>query len=309
MKIQETERSVSKIFIHASYNQPKFANDIAIIELDKENGDEINDAVCMPESQPSEQHLKSTLAIVKRARDPLRFGKAQPISTSQCREFFNQQLNDLSPGQFCANVQSNGTTFSPFIGAIVVESDGSRQYTFRGFTSTAVRTGQAFDESKPYIFTDLAHHMAWIRAAIGKELQSKPALIVDPNYNLKPCQTSTYDGFCVKYHQCSIYRDAPPPLSQRHEEYLNTIRCFTSTDANQNSVDEDGLCCVNKYIELDYNETIDFDERFQFRRGAEVLDTKKCGQVDPTRRIVGEKNQNLKERTKWNFLILVFPQI
>lgn len=293
MAIQRHEFTVSKIYIHASYNQPKFANDIAIIELDKATDDEINDAACMPE--PVAQHdSKSTTAVVKRANSALKYAKSEIISADECSSFFNQQSTSLTPGQFCANVHTNDSQFSAFIGAIMFESDQSRQYTLRGFTSTAVRSGQAFDESKPYVFTDLAHHLNWIRTAIGDELRRKPEssnIAVDPALSsLRACQLKKGDGYCVKYHQCSSLRDAPGQSAALDEK-----KCFTEVDASQNIVNEDGVCCPAQYIELNYNEEFDLDQRFQGKRGVELLNTKKCGQVDPSRRIVGGSKADLKE--------------
>lgn len=294
VEIQGREFYVSKIFIHASYNQPKFANDIAIIELDKETDDEINDAVCLPTLQRSEGHeTKSTIAIVKRAGGALKFGKAAEISKSECSSFFNQQFTDLTPGQFCANVHSNETEFSTFIGAVVLESSQKRQYVFKGFTSTAVRMGQAFDESKPYIFTDIEHHLNWIRAAIGDEFKRKPKLpTLDANkHSLRSCDRAIGDGYCVKLHQCSLYRNEP----QQHETYLDQIKCFTARETDRNNIDEDGICCSSEYVELNATEEYDLDTRFQGKRGLELLDMKKCGQVDPSRRIVGGTKADLKE--------------
>lgn len=296
VEIGNSEFTVSKIFIHASYNQPKFANDIAIIELDKENVDEINDAVCLPESVNNA--AVSSIAIVKRAGGSLKFGKAQSVSTDKCSSFFNQQFTELTAGQFCANVQSNETTFTPFIGAIVVESDRKRQYTLKGFTSTSVRTGQAFDESKPYIFTDLSHHLNWIQAAVGSEFvknKIKTSLIVEPMENLQSCQMSKGIGFCIKIQQCSLYRDAPQPLSQERQEFSDQVKCFTKLPNIDNNVNEDGVCCPQKYIELNYTEEYDLDVRIQGKRGADLLDLKKCGQVDSTKRIVGGSKAELKE--------------
>lgn len=299
IEIQGQEFSARKIFIHASYNKPKFANDIAIIELEKSStGDGINDAVCLPEFPSSENDQKSTVAVVKRAESPFKFGKALFKSNSECSSYFNQQRTVLTPGQFCANVQSNDTAaYSLFIGAIAIESDAKRQYAFKGFASTGIRAGQAFDESKPYIFTDIAHHLNWIRSAIGDDLKTKE---VNPPTNdslpdLSSCQLSSGDGFCVKLNQCSLYRDAPKPLSRKREAFLDQIKCFTSVEANVNSVSEDGICCPNKYIELNYTEQFDIDQRFQGKRGIELLDVKKCGKVDASRRIVGGSKAELKE--------------
>lgn len=294
MEVGNFEFTVSKIFIHASYNQPKFANDIAIIELDKENVDEINDAVCLPEAASNPM---SSIAIVKRAGDSLKFGKAQSISADKCSSFFNQQFTELTAGQFCTNVQSNETTFTPFIGAIVMESDRKRQYFLKGFTSTSVRTGQAFDESKPYIFTDLVYHLNWIQSAIGGELAKdkiKPPHVVKPTQNLQPCQMSNGNGFCVELRQCSLYREAPQPLSQQRAAFLDQIKCFTTLPKNDNSVNEDGVCCPQKYIELNYTEEYDLDLRIHKKRGSELLDLKKCGQVNSTKRIVGGSKADLK---------------
>lgn len=304
VEIRGQEFSASKIFIHASYNQPKFSNDIAIIELDKETDEEINDAVCLPESRSGEHDMQSTIAIVKRANSSLKIVEALFSSNSECSSYFSQQLTaDLTPGQFCAKVQSNETAYSPFIGAAAIESDKKRQHTLKGFTSTAVRSGQAFDESRPYIFTDIAHHLNWIHAAIGdnfnkekKKIEQNPVQENEPMRNLRSCQKSNGDGFCVKLSQCSLYRDAPKPLSKIRENYLNEIKCFTSVEVRGNSVSEDGICCDEQYVELEQSESVvDLDQRFHGKRGVELVNPAKCGQVDPTRRIVGGSKADPKE--------------
>lgn len=295
VEIQGHHLSASKIFVHASYNQPKFANDIAIIELDKADGDEINDAVCLPESRSTDYDLKSTITVVKRAGGSLKFGKTLFNANNECSSYFNQQLTDLTPGQFCAIVQSNETIYSPFTGAIAIESDRKRQYSFKGFTSAAIRTEQAYDESKPYIFTDISHHLNWIQAAIGDELSKTSPVPSDRARGLTPCEASNGKGFCVKLNQCSIYRDAPKPTSQRREAFLNGIKCFTTAQVRGNSVNEDGICCSERYISIDSNVRSDVDPRLQGKRGIEALDMNKCGQVDPTRRIVGGTKADMKE--------------
>lgn len=247
----------------------------------------------MPESQSEKHDRMSTIAVVKRAQSELKFGKAHFNASTACSSYFNQQLIQLAAGQFCAAIQSNVTVYSPFIGAIAIESGKSRQHTIKGFTSTAVRTGQAFDDSKPYIFTDVAHHMNWIRAAIGDELKRETLVADEATQGLKACRTSNGGGFCVKIRQCSLYRDAPQPMTARREAFLNEIKCFTS-EKNANTVSEDGVCCQGKYVELNFAE-FDIDQRFLGKRGAEALNMTNCGKVDPTRRIVGGSKADLKE--------------
>jgi hypothetical protein len=290
--VGNSEKSVSKIFIHASYNQPKFANDIAILELDEENGDEINDAVCLPESPSG---AISSIALMKREGESVKFGKAQSISNDKCSSFFNQQFTQLTAGQYCAKLQSNDTTYTPFIGAIVFESDRNRQYFFKGFTSTSVSASRALDESKPYIFTDLSHHISWIRAAIGNEFdKNKTKHSRNTTQSAPSCQMSNGSGgSCVEFEQCSLYRDAPQPLSQQRLAALDRARCFTKPN---NNVNEDGVCCPKKYVELNNTAENDFDIRFERgRRGVELLDLEKCGKVNSRTRIVGGSKAELQE--------------
>lgn len=289
MRIRGHEFYASSIFIHASYNQPKFANDIAIIELDKGNDSEINDAVCLPRIDDEQ---KSTIAVVKRANEALKFGKALYSASTECTSYFNQQLTELTPGQFCANVQSNETAYSPFIGAIAIDLDTKRRYTFKGFSSTLIRTGQAFDESRPYIFTDIAHHLNWIKAAIGGEKS-----LDESKQSLRPCSTGEAGngGFCVPMHQCSIYRDAPQPLSEMRKAFLDNAKCSTD-NFGSNSIEDDGVCCAERYIDLNATSSeFDFDVRFHNKRGIELLDMHKCGTVLPSKRVVGGTQADLKE--------------
>lgn len=274
IKVLGEEFSASKIFIHASYNKPKFANDIAIIELDTSD-EEINDAVCLPESQSDEHDLKSTIAVVKRASGQLELTKALFNTNTVCTSYFNQQLTDLTPGQFCANVQSNETAYSPFIGAIAIETSINRQYTFKGFTSTAIRSGQAYDESKPFIFTDIAHYINWIYSAVGGEMLQKKTT------GLPFCRSSNGTGLCVKPHQCPHHWA---------ETFLN---CFTTDKVTGSNTSEDGICCY--YPDLNITEQLDSDQRFMAKRGVELLNVTNCGQVDLVRRIVGGTKADLKE--------------
>lgn len=295
VEIRGEEFAASKIFIHASYNKPKFANDIAIIELDTSD-EEINDAVCLPGSQSDEHDLKPTIAVMKRAGGSLKLGTALFNSSSECSSYFNQQLTDLTPGQFCANVQSNETAYSPFVGAVAIQAGINRQYTLKGFTSTAVRSGQAFDESRPYIFTDIAYYTNWINSAIGDEMRgnANAALAVEPTSGLQPCQTSNSTGFCVKPHQCSLYTDSSNSLSDHQESYLDRNKCVTTFEISADVVSEDGICCESNFINND-RQAYDIDQRFQGKRGFDLLNMTKCGQVDPTRRIVGGTRADMNE--------------
>lgn len=274
MEVGSFEFTVTKIFIHASYNQPKFANDIAIVELDKEGNDEINDAVCLPESTID---AVSSIAIVKRAGIPLNFGRAQSVLHNECSL-------ETTTGQFCSKVQSNETHLKPFIGAVVMESDQNRQYTFKGFTSSLKKR----DDSKPFIFTDISYHLNWIHVALGNLFQNNTN-VVESIQNLPTCQMSNGNGYCVELHQCSFYRNAPKPYSQRHIAYLEQVKCV-GKPTSQNNIEEDNLCCPQEYIELNYK-----DENDQKKRGVELLDFEKCGQVGSSRRIVGGSKAGLKE--------------
>lgn len=301
VEIGGQEFSVLKIYIHASYNQPKFSNDIAIIELDKETNYGTNDAICLPELD--EHDMKSMIAVVKRSNSSLSFRKALYSSNNECISYFSQQLTKLTPGQFCANVLSNETAFSSFVGAVAIESDNELQYSVKGFTSTSIQT-QAFDESKPYIFSDVAQHLNWIKAAIGDEMSREKHKRRKKNStqdseptprNLRSCQKQNGVGFCVKLNQCSLYRDAPKPFSKQRESYLDEIKCFTSAEVRGNSVREDGICCDERYIALEPNSNESIGQRFHGKRGVELVNPSKCGQVDPTRRIVGGSKADLKE--------------
>lgn len=297
MEVGNVEKSVSKIYIHASYNQPKFANDIAIIELDVENEGEINDAVCLPELDSGV--ISSSIALMKHQGSPVKFGKAEGLSNDKCSSFFNQQITQLTVGQYCAKLKANGTTSTQLIGAIVFESDRNQQYFFKGFTSTSVKTEQASDENKPYIFTDLSQHINWIRSAIGGEFvknKTEQSRNAGATHKEPSCQMSNgSEGSCVEFQQCSLFRDAPQPFTEQRLDVLNRIRCFTQAP---NVVKEDGVCCPLKYIELDYAKDGNFDIRFlekKTKRGVELLDMIKCGKITSTRRIVGGSQAELQE--------------
>ncbi|CRL02376.1 CLUMA_CG015259, isoform A [Clunio marinus] len=297
VEIQGKEYSISKIFVHAGYNQPKYANDIAILKLEIDDDVEINDPVCLPLMQSNDEDSKSTLAIVKHANGVMKFGKAKSISNNECSSMFsNQQFSSLTSGQFCANIQINNTDFSEFLGAVMLESGRKRQYVYKGFTSTTTRNGKFFDKNKPYIFTNIEHHLSWIKAALQSDNEGlKNNTQYNDRRSMKPCQSpGNIQSYCVKLHQCSIYRDAPKPISRKRELFLQQIKCFTSSDTNRNNVDEDGVCCSAQYIELSDDEKYNVDQRFE-KKGNAQLDMDKCGQVDSSRRIVGGTRADLKE--------------
>lgn len=246
--------------------------------------------------------FKSTLVLTKSETSALKYGKIEFISDNQCSSFFDQQqFTDLTAGQFCANILSESddtsTIHSRFIGAAVLQSNNRRRYSLKGFTSTSIRTEQAFDESRPYIFTDVQHHLPWIRAAIGVIPKSSPS-------TMKDCQLSeNTDGQCVSQEQCTLYRDAPRPLSRQQEAYLEQIKCAYDEDYA-----DDGICCPLKYINL--TETFssssrtntttsttsnEIDETLRFRRGAKLLDLQQCGRQATATRIVGGKRAGLRE--------------
>lgn len=315
--LQNHEYKVSKIFIHASYNQPKFANDIAIIELDADNDSDnsmgINNAICL-ETSTTNAFKSTTTLIMKRASSALKYGKIEFISDNQCSSFFDQQqFTDLTAGQFCANIQSNDTSpaeYSPFIGAVVLQSNNTRRYALKGFTSTSIRTQQAFDESRPYVFTDMEHHLSWIRSVIREDkIVPQTTTMASPSVSsddgLKECQLSSGGdssssssnggtiGKCVNQEHCTLFRDAPRPLSTQQEAYLEQIKCNSDEDY------DDEICCPLKYInqtEFSSSSTMsEIDENFRFRRGAKLLDMQKCGRQTTSYRIVGGKKASLKE--------------
>jgi hypothetical protein len=252
--------------------------------------------------------FKSTLVLTKSETSALKYGKIEFISENQCSSFFDQQqFTDLTAGQFCANIRSENdasTIHSRFIGAAVLQSDNRRRYSLKGFTSTSIRTEQAFDESRPYIFTDVQHHLSWIRAAIGAIVplsQSSSSSSSTPPLpaTAKDCQLSeNTDGKCVTQEQCTLYRDAPRPLSRQQEAYLEQIKC---TYEDEDYVD-DGICCPLKYINLTASSSStaatamnEIDETLRFRRGAKLLDLQQCGRQATATRIVGGKRAGLRE--------------
>lgn len=232
--------------------------------------------------------FKSTIVLVKSASSALKYGKIEFISDNQCSSYFEQQqFTDLTAGQFCANIQANETEHSPFIGAVVLQSNNRRQYALKGFTATAIRTEQAFDESRPYIFTELDHHLSWIQAAIGDIIEPS---ISSSDDSLKECQLATSIGQCVEQEQCTLFQNAPRPLSRQQEAYLEQIKCSN----------EQEICCPLKYI-IQTNSSSsssilnEIDEKYRSRRGASLLDMQHCGQPPLTKRIIGGKVAGFNE--------------
>lgn len=250
----------------------------------------INNAICLEMSTTNA--FKSTIVLVKSASSALKYGKIEFISDNQCSSYFEQQqFTDLTAGQFCANIQANETEHSPFIGSVVLQSNNRRQYALKGFTSTAIRTEQAFDESRPYIFTELDHHLSWIQAAIGDIIEPSISASSSSDELLKECQLSNTIGRCVEQEHCTLYRNAPRPLSRQQEAYLEQIKCSNGGDY------EEGICCPLKYINQTNSSSAlnEIDEKYRFRRGANLLDMKHCGQQPLSKRIIGGKVAGFNE--------------
>lgn len=290
MEIRGDEFSVSKIFLHAGYDKPKYANDIAVIEMDKECDD---DGICI---EDAESGAASEIAIVKQVEVPSKHAKIKKTSESECRSHYNQ-FAGLGSGQFCAKIQSNDSDLSQILSVVAVDMDNTRRHTLAGFTSTAIRSETSNSADKTFIFTDTRFHVSWIKAAIGDSIKQsprpQPKKLDDSQITAASCQVSGADGFCVDLNQCSLFRDAPKPLTRSRLEFLKRIKCFKSSVEESNNVNEDGICCPLKYVELDYVEPE--QERGPVKRGIEALDMQKCGKVGNMNRIVNGVKAGLKE--------------
>ena len=216
--LQNHEYKASKIFIHAKYDQPKFANDIAIIELDADTEDNrlTNNSICLENS--IESYLKSTLAIMRNSRSFYQYGKAKFINDTDCNSYLSRRSTVLTSGQFCANIQSNETEFSSFVGAIVFESNNQEQYSLKAFTSIAIRREQSLDESRTYVFSDVQNHLDWIQTILNGETSSPPSPLRE---NFQECSLSNANGYCVREEECALFSEAPRPLSRQQEAFLD----------------------------------------------------------------------------------------
>lgn len=290
MEIRGDEFSVSKIFLHAGYDKPKYANDIAVIEMDKECDD---DGICIEDETSS---VASEIAIVKQVEIPSKHAKIRKTSESECRSHYNQ-FAGLGNGQFCAKILSNDSDLSHILSVVAVDTDNTRRHTLAGFTSTAIRSEASNSADKTFIFTDTRFHVSWIKAAIGDSVKQSPRVqpkkLDDSQITAAPCQVSGADGFCVDLNQCALFRDAPKPLSRSRVEFLKRIKCFKSSVEENNNVNEDGICCPLKYVELDYVEPE--EQNGPVKRGLDALDMQKCGKMPAVKRIVNGVRAGLKE--------------
>lgn len=160
VKIDEHEYIVEKTTIHPNYNDPKFANDIAVVEI--RNVDQLT-PICLALVDPKQYPI----ATNKYKNLPYVNDHARFIDHDNCSVFFKQQFTELQIGQFCAYLKSNNS--DQFVGSIVQYfNSNNRQYTIKGFASTAIRTGQTYEEERPFIFTDVAFYMNWIINVVGK---------------------------------------------------------------------------------------------------------------------------------------------
>lgn len=113
------------------------------------------------------------------------------------------------------------------------------------------------------------------------------------------------EGLCVKLDHCSIYKNEPRPVSGRLALIVQQTRCYISRKATDNSeeVVEDGICCPEKYIDANANDTnesdnIDVSIYSRFDEKLNLLDLNTCGKVDSTKRIVGGSKAGLQGKFK-----------
>lgn len=246
---------------------------------------------------------KSTLAIMKNARSSHQYGKIEFINDNNCSTYLARQFTVLTSGQFCANIQPNETEYSPFIGAVVLQSNNNRQYALKAFTSAAIRREQSHDESRSYVFSDVEHHLGWIRNAIGDitpSTTSSSTSHLSDEFRECPLINSNSIGHCVREDECSLFHEAPRPLSNEQREILEQMKCINNSEGEDYD-ESDGICCPLKYINQSKPITssrassIDIDENYRFRRGANLLDLQRCGRQTTSRRIVGGQRADLKE--------------
>jgi Trypsin len=223
---------------------------------------------------------------MKSAQSALKYAKVEFITSNQCRGFFNQQYTGLTSEQFCANIHSNDTEYSPFIGAVILQSDNQRQYTLKGFTSTEVRREQAFDESKPYIFTDVEGQLDWIRTAIGDIMNGDGDS--GSETELRECQLQNDVGRCVIEQHCTLYRDAPKPWTPDQEALFEELKCATGVNGAK-----DGVCCPEKYV--NQTETESHRATVEGHQNLKLVNSRNCGQVESVNRIVGGHDAGLRE--------------
>lgn len=280
--------------MHPGFNNPKYANDIAIVELDVELSrsqnpkarapQQIQGAICLNTSPVPIEHDKSTVTLMKNEQSPLRIGSISIIPNSQCSSLFDQQFTDLTSNQFCANIQSNDTDISPFIGAVIMTYDYARQeYSLRGFTATVVRAEQAFDESRPFIFTDVEKYHNWIRSAVAAFGEIEPSRELLPPVDiisldkLRECQSGEGRGRCIIEDYCTT--------SPQHLTSLRAVKCTTGSK----NLNDDGICCPEKFVNQSALVEPDFDPRIRIKKGLDLLDIEQCGAMGSIKRIVGGK--------------------
>lgn len=236
---------------------------------------------------------------MKTEQGPLQHANIAYIPNNQCSMFFDQQFTDLTSSQFCANIHSNDTDISSFIGAIIMTFDNvRRQYSLKGFSTTSIRTGQSSDESKPYIFTDVEQYLSWINAALGGSIPQNNLIADKPRDDddengldtnvlnrLYECPLTSGKGRCVFEEDCTLYSMEIDQRSE-YEEFVQSLKC--SFRGNQLM---DGVCCPEQFINTTSLQAPDFNVRFEDtrprRQGTDLLDMNQCGHVDPLRRIVG----------------------
>jgi hypothetical protein len=232
---------------------------------------------------------------MKNARSSHQYGKIEFINDNNCSKYLVGQFTVLTSGQFCANIQTNETEYSPFIGAVVLQSQN--KYSLKAFTSAAIRNEKSFDEARSYVFSDVEHHLGWIRNAIGDitpSTTSPSASHLSDEFRECPLINSNSIGRCVREEECLLFHEAPRPLSREQKETLEQMKCINDGEDYE---EPDGICCPLKYINQSKPRasTINIDENYRFRRGANLLNLQRCGRQTTSKRIVGGDKADLKE--------------
>ncbi|XP_058451054.1 phenoloxidase-activating factor 3-like [Malaya genurostris] len=179
---------IDHIIRHPNYNEPRLANDVALIKLHRPANfsSEFVRSICIPRDENFALLENAPLFIsawcgstkIGISDVPLQY-RMQMINPSSCAEKLSSHLDiDLHESQFCAvmdldqktkakakDISLRGSTGAP----LQMLGPGGRFYQV-GMTSVGVRNA-ALDT--PYVFVNLLHLAGWLEQTVTNEEQNR----------------------------------------------------------------------------------------------------------------------------------------
>jgi trypsin len=179
------QRSIAKVFLHPNYNDRTSANDIAILQLDKD----VSNIEPVPIKKKGYTkldtfgngiHKAATVlgwgvsnAAAETMSEVLQQGELTLLSRNDCgtNNMYKHAKKDIKYGMMCANNLLNLTD------ACQGDSGGPLFVASLGEQVGLVSWGEGCGRKKyPGVYTDVGRHYKWIDGIIGFDTNSKPTL-------------------------------------------------------------------------------------------------------------------------------------